>query len=217
MNIFLTGYRCTGKSSTGKILAGLIQAPFVDTDRMIEEQWNTSIADMVHTHGWEGFRKREKQIFTRIVQSGDQKGSYQVVATGGGMVMDPDNRNLIRTRGVGVWLQADARIIAERLVRDRDFLDARPRFDDRVSLMEETMNTIQYRQPLYRECSSLILDAGKDSPEELAHKIRDQVWLFRQFPDHQQDARCKAARSQKWGQQHPESYSTCTVGGCCRS
>ncbi len=178
MNIFLIGYRCAGKSTTGKVLAGLIQASFVDTDRMIEEQWNTSIADMVHTHGWDEFRKREKQIFTRIVQNGDQKESHQVVAMGGGIVLDPDNRSLIRTSGVGVWLKADARIIADRLVRDNNSLDTRPRFDDRISLMEETIEAIEHRQPMYRECTSLILDAGKDSPEELAHKIRDQVWHF---------------------------------------
>ncbi len=178
MNIFLIGYRGTGKSTTGKILAGLIQASFVDTDREVEEQWKTSIADMVHIHGWEEFRKREKQVFARIVKNHYHKQDNQVVATGGGMVLDPDNRKLIRTRGLGVWLKADGRIIADRLVRDLDFLDARPRFHERVSLMEETIQTIKHRQPMYRECASLILDSGKDSPQELAHKIQDQVWHF---------------------------------------
>lgn len=171
MNIFLIGYRGAGKSTTGKFLARLSQASFVDTDRMIEEEWKTTIADMVSTHGWEVFRKREKQMFAWLVQK-----ENQVVATGGGMVLDPDNRNLIRTRGVGVWLKADAGIIAERLVRDCDFLDARPRFDGRVSLMEETRNTIKAREPLYRECAALILDTGTDSPEQIAHKILEQVW-----------------------------------------
>ncbi len=171
MNIFLIGYRGAGKSTTGNILAGLLQASFVDTDRELEKKWKATIADMVCTHGWEVFRKREKQMFARIVQKDNQ-----VVATGGGMVLDPDNRKLIRTRGLGIWLKADAGIIAGRLGRDCDFLDARPRFDGRVSLMEETRNTIKAREPLYGECAALILDTGTDSPEQIAHKILDQVW-----------------------------------------
>ncbi|HEN20760.1 MAG TPA: hypothetical protein ENN86_01985, partial [Desulfobacteraceae bacterium] len=65
-NIVLIGYRCTGKSSAGNILATRLRRPFWDTDGMIIEQSQMSIDEIVSRYGWDSFRMREKEIVRKV-------------------------------------------------------------------------------------------------------------------------------------------------------
>ena len=84
--LYLIGYRCTGKSTTGKLLATLMDWSFFDTDRIIEDKFKTTIEQMVAQEGWEYFRQREREV---LLDTGQLSNS--VIATGGGIVMDSAN------------------------------------------------------------------------------------------------------------------------------
>ena len=167
--IYLIGYRCTGKSTTGKLLANLMDCPFFDTDRIIEEQFETSIEKMINLHGWEYFRQKEKEVLLETISLYNS-----VVATGGGIVLDPENRILLRTHGNCAWLYADNATIVTRLLADVKNIKSRPRFSEE-SLSQETQKMLDLRTPLYQELGQIQINTSCHSPKEAAHIIRRRV------------------------------------------
>lgn len=172
--IFLIGYRCTGKSMVGKILAGFLDRPFMDTDRMIETQFNTTINQMVGQRGWAYFRQRERQALfdTALFPN-------PVVATGGGIVLDPENRNFIQTHGFCVWLWADIETIVQRMLADLNTQDSRPSLTD-LSLTQETRAMLDLRNPLYKQLAQLKIDTTCHSPKQAATLIKRRFSHVRQ-------------------------------------
>lgn len=165
MTIYLIGYRCCGKTTLGKKLAAFLNVPFSDTDEMIQQQANMSIAQIVDRHGWEIFRKME----TRVLKKTLQMDSY-VISTGGGIVLDRQNRQLMKANGICVWLTADVNIIVERLKTDEHSSALRPALT-RLSLKEETARVLKARLPLYREIQHLTIDTGICSPDDSIRAI----------------------------------------------
>ncbi|WP_291320978.1 shikimate kinase AroL [Desulfonatronospira sp.] len=154
-NIYLIGPRAGGKTSLAGELARRTGLNPVDTDELLQQEQGRSIQEIVADHGWEHFRELEKKVLLRTAQSGSL-----VVATGGGMVLASENRELLKDPvHMTVYLQADAELICARLARD-------PRPGQRPALsemdfQEEVRSTLNERQPLYRECADVVLDAGK--------------------------------------------------------
>ena len=97
MKIFLIGCRCTGKTTIGKILAGILKYSFLDIDKQIESESNSSIASIVKKSGWEKFRKLEKQA---LIKTQDKKDL--IVSTGGGIILDIENQSFIKNNGIFV-------------------------------------------------------------------------------------------------------------------
>ncbi len=167
--LYLVGYRCTGKSTTGKLLATLMDCPFFDTDKIIEERFMTTIEQMVNQRGWDYFRLKESQVLleTACLVTG-------VIATGGGIILDPKNRRFIQDHGVCVWLYADSATIVERLAADVKNTESRPRFtDDALSL--ETQKILDLRTPLYRELGQIQIDTSTYSPKQAASIIKRRI------------------------------------------
>lgn len=166
--IFLIGYRCTGKSVVGKILASLLDRPFIDTDRIIETQFNTTINQMVLERGWEDFRQRERQALfnTALVPN-------PVVATGGGIVLDPENCNFIQTHGFCTWLWADMDTIIQRILADNTHQGSRPMLTE-LSLARETQAMLDLRNPLYKQLAQLKINTTCHSPEQAAILIKER-------------------------------------------
>ncbi len=92
-NVFLIGYRCTGKSSVGKSLATRLGWPFIDTDSLLVSESGISIKEIVETHGWEIFRKMEHAVVKQVCIV-----DRRVVATGGGVVLNEANVNLMKKK-----------------------------------------------------------------------------------------------------------------------
>ncbi len=172
--IFLIGYRCTGKSTTGKLLAALLDSLFFDTDRIIEERSKMSIAQMVNQRGWEYFRQKERQT---LLDTGSLANC--VIATGGGIVLDPENCRFIQSHGICVWLYADADTIVNRLHSDHENHESRPRFS-KDSLFQETQKMLKFRSPLYQALGQIKIDTGCHSPKEAANIIKRRVSHVRQ-------------------------------------
>lgn len=151
-NLVLIGYRATGKTAVGARLAQVLGRPFVDLDQVLVQEAGESIADIVAKGGWAEFRRREKELVARF-----RRTQGQVVATGGGVVLDPDNIAALRENGIIIWLTADPETIQARLTKDL------PRDLNRPSLtgsdtIREVALMLEERYPLYQAAAQITVD-----------------------------------------------------------
>jgi shikimate kinase len=109
-SIVLIGMMGVGKSSIGRRLSARLGVPFVDADAEIERAAGMSITDIFARHGEAAFRSGEARVIARLLNGGPQ-----VLATGGGAVMDEGTRALIKEKGVSVWLWADIDLLMRRI------------------------------------------------------------------------------------------------------
>jgi shikimate kinase len=164
-NIVLVGYRCSGKTSVGKHLALELGRKFFDTDAWIEKKAECSIETIVSRHGWECFRRIEKELIRDL-----SRGIELVIATGGGVVMDEENVVNLKRRGFIVWLNVKAELLKKRMVRDQRSGKFRPPLTGSDPL-EEIMRVLSFRAPYYEKASDLIVDTSTVFPRELAALI----------------------------------------------
>ena len=152
LNLFLIGYRCTGKSTVGKTLAEKLSSSFFDTDALVVAQQRMSIKEIVDSQGWEDFRGMEHAILKEVSTS-----NGQVVATGGGIVINDANVMLMKENGKIIWLRAKLETIKARMLQDTDTQDFRPALTvhDSISEIEETL---QLREPLYKRAMDFYVD-----------------------------------------------------------
>ncbi|MFP4657541.1 MAG: shikimate kinase [Desulfonatronovibrionaceae bacterium] len=156
-NIYLIGPRASGKTSLGRALAGSLNREFADLDREIVAAQGRSISRIVEDLGWEGFRRLETEALEeKAARSG------LVVATGGGIVEQDHNREILRRSKAVFFLSASPGVFADRLRRDRD-PGMRPSLSGKGAL-EEFEEIFYRRLPLYEACADYVLDGGKDIP-----------------------------------------------------
>lgn len=169
MNVILIGYRCTGKSETGKILADLLGLPFMDTDELIEKTMKRSVADIVKSMGWEYFRKIESQILQGLLKTDDL-----VIATGGGIVLDEKNILAMKEAGTVVWLTAKTDTILYRMSNDSKTSGLRPALTDQA-LEDEVKETLAERAPLYKKAAHMEIDTSNQDAAQVAAIIQRKI------------------------------------------
>jgi shikimate kinase len=170
-NLVLIGYRATGKTSVGAELARLLKRPCVDLDQVLVSEAGQSVAEIVARGGWKEFRCREKDLVARYRHS---RG--QVLATGGGVVLDPENVRMLQENGVVIWLTADPTTIQARLEADQ------PRDAFRPSLtggdtVNEVLEVLKFREPLYRAAAQVIIDTTNESIPQVVQEIMGALGL----------------------------------------
>jgi shikimate kinase len=111
-SIVLTGMMGVGKSSIGRRLAARLGVPFVDADTEIEKSANMSIPEIFTRHGEDYFRSGEARVIARPLDSGPQ-----ILASGGGAVVNADTRAAIKAKGVSIWLKADFDVLMRRIAK----------------------------------------------------------------------------------------------------
>jgi shikimate kinase len=111
-SIVLVGMMGVGKSSIGRRLAARLGVPFVDADTEIEKAAGMSIADIFARHGEAYFRSGEARVIARLLDAGPQ-----VLASGGGAVMNADTRAAIKAKGVSIWLKAEIDVLLRRVAK----------------------------------------------------------------------------------------------------
>ena len=150
-NIFLIGPMGAGKSTIGRHLAAVTGKRFLDSDKEIERNTGAAIDLIFELEGEPGFRKRESRVLEQIAA---MRGI--VLATGGGAILEPDNRALLKQEGLIVYLTATPEILAKRTARDKK----RPllRAADRLTRVRELL---EVREPIYRELADVIVDTGR--------------------------------------------------------
>ena len=164
-NIVLIGYRGSGKTTVGRLLAERLGWAFVDTDDLIESQADSAIADIFATEGEAGFRARERDIITRVTQH-----SEQVIAVGGGAVSDPENVERLKAAGTVIWLTASPRGLWQRIKQDRHSAATRPDLTPTGGL-DEVRALLAHRQVAYRTAADLDIDTEHRDPATLATLI----------------------------------------------
>ena len=165
MNIFLIGYRCTGKTSVGRCLANRLGRSFVDTDLELVKEQGVSISDIVSKRGWTAFRDIEKRVIQRACER-----DTQVVATGGGAVLDEENVKRMKDSGVLVWLRADIKTIEKRITEDNTTQDFRLALTSKGSV-KEIQETLLLRNPFYKGAMDFFVDTDVMDVEAVCEMI----------------------------------------------
>src|SRR3990167_2219600 len=147
-SVVLVGMMGAGKSSIGRRLANRLGIPFVDADTEIESAAGMTIPEIFEKHGEPYFRAGEARVITRLLDHGPQ-----VLATGGGAVMDQHTRDLIHIKGISVWLKADLDVLMKRTKRRND----RP-------LADKMHDLLPLREPVY-SLSDIIVQS-RDEPHD---------------------------------------------------
>ena len=154
-----------GKSAVGRQLARLLHLDFVDSDEEIERRTGVDIPFIFEKEGEAGFRKREAQAIDDL-----SKRDGIVLATGGGAVIDPQNRNHLGARGFVVYLHTSVsqQLARTRKGRERPLLN----HDDPRAVLEDLMSQ---REPLYREIADLTVDTDGRKVNTVANEILDKL------------------------------------------
>ncbi|MDT4330083.1 shikimate kinase [Methylomonas sp. MED-D] len=149
-NIYLIGLMGVGKTTIGKQVAKAMQWPFYDSDKVIEETTGTDIPTIFAYEGEEGFRNREQAMIRQLTGL-----DGIVMATGGGSILRPENREALKTRGFVVYLHCSIDKILHRTKHDTQ----RPllRTENPRQRLQELF---AIRDPLYRECADFRIDSG---------------------------------------------------------
>lgn len=160
-NIFLIGPMGAGKSTIGRQVASLLGLDFDDTDHEIQRRTGVDIPTIFDFEGEEGFRKRECAVIDDLTQRGNM-----VLATGGGSILNADNRRNLSSRGYVVYLYCSPEQQYERTLRDR----SRPllQTEDPLGTLKALMDE---RDPLYREAADIVITSEKRSATSVANEI----------------------------------------------
>lgn len=161
-NLILVGPMGAGKTSIGRRLACQLDLAFVDADHVLEERTGATVALIFELEGEPGFRRREHELLEDLCA-----GHGQLIATGGGAVLDPANRALMARAGFVVHLHASVRQQLARLERDRVRpLLAAPDRRERLQAMARV------RDPLYAEVADLRFDSDGLAVSVAAERLR---------------------------------------------
>ena len=159
MKVVLVGFRGTGKTAVGRILADRLEVPFYDTDALIERRMGMRIPEIFRRYGEVEFRILEREV---IASLRDAKG---VISTGGGAVSDPANVADLRWHGTVVLLTAAPAVILDRIAGSD-----RPGLTD-LSPAEEVQALLAARQEAYIGAADVCIDTGRYTPEEVADLV----------------------------------------------
>lgn len=165
MNLYLIGYRGSGKSVVAKSLAKKLGRRHADSDERIELQAGATIQQMFARHGEEYFRKLE----TAVIKSFHTRDDL-VVSLGGGAVLVEENRNWLRKTGQIVWLVASAQTLLRRIQSDPSTVTRRPPLTNHDALTEIQF-LLAKREPLYSLSADFRLSVDHLSVEEAAETI----------------------------------------------
>jgi shikimate kinase len=173
VNLYLVGYRCTGKSSVGRIVSEALGWVFVDMDNELQAEEGRDVQQIVQDRGWEYFRKWESHLLQRL-----SRGTRQVIATGGGVVTNPGNISRMQKSGKVVWLHGSPNTIAQRMAADKNTGGQRPPLRGRDSV-GEIEDILAERVSLYQQAMHFRVDTDGLSPQEVAERVL--AWLQREL------------------------------------
>lgn len=154
-SIVLVGMPGCGKSAIGRRLAPRLDLPFIDADEEIERAAGKSIKDIFAEHGEAYFRDGERRVIARLLASGPQ-----VLATGGGAMMDAETRRTVKRAGISIWVKAELPVLLRRVAKRNN----RPLFEgrDAETVMKELMEA---RNPVFATADIIV--ESREIPHEV--------------------------------------------------
>lgn len=171
--IVLIGLMGCGKSTVGRELSRRTGLPFLDMDAVIEEQVGMSIPDIFREKGEAHFRLLETTLLRYIEQQVLTGQGGHIISTGGGVVLRPENREILRRLGLTVWLNVDLPNLLARTARAQN----RPllQVDDREAVLKAL---IAERSPLYTQASHLRINSSGMKAQEVVNTILRHAQKF---------------------------------------
>ena len=164
-NIILVGMMGAGKTTIGKALASSLDKEFVDSDHEIQERTGVKIPVIFEIEGEAGFRKRESEALLEL----SQKRNI-ILATGGGAILNPENRQLLKRSGIVIYLRASVNDLYRRTRHDKN----RPLLQTQ-NLYARLNELYVQRDALYRETAHVIIDSGKQGVRFLVQKLINKL------------------------------------------
>ena len=171
MNLFLIGYRGSGKTSVAQALADEIGWSWIDADAELELRADKSIKQIFAEDGERPFRDLESAVVADLAAR-----DRHIIALGGGAILREENRQAIQRGGQVVWLKASPETLLARINSDPTTTERRPNLTAQGGL-EEIRRLLSERTPLYAACADLAVDADRQSPAQIARQIITQLSL----------------------------------------
>ncbi len=172
-SIVLVGMMGAGKSSVGRRLATRLGIAFVDADTEIEKAAGMSIADIFARHGEADFRSGEARVIARLLDGGPQ-----VLATGGGAVMNADTRTAIKAKGVSIWLSAEFDVLMRRINKRKNDRPMLQTADPAATLRE----LLVAREPVYAK-AELTVQSREVPHDAIVSEIMTALSAFLNTPE----------------------------------
>ncbi len=165
MNLVLIGYRGTGKSSVGRIVAEKLGRRFIDVDVYVEENEGKTIKEIFAQDGEAGFREIEATAIKELCGQDNM-----VIATGGGAVLREENITNLKRNSFVSLLEADAEIINKRLNQDTERFSQRPNLTSETPF-DEIKKLMEFRKPLYHKTADFVIDSSFLGIEEISKQV----------------------------------------------
>jgi shikimate kinase len=165
MNIVLIGFRGTGKSTVGRLLAKRLERVFIDSDKYIEDSTGKTIKSIFEEDGEEGFRQIEADTIAEL-----SKADNKVISAGGGAVIREGNARNLKDNGFLVLLEATPEIIHNRIAQDKNTTQQRPSLTDKKPL-EEIKHLIEQREHAYKNAADYTINTSSVSCEDIVNEI----------------------------------------------
>ena len=165
MNVFLIGYRGSGKTTVAQRLSQLVGWPWLDADVELEIRAGRTIKQIFAEGGEIAFRDLESAIVADLASR-----DRHILALGGGAILREQNRQALVGRSLVVWLQASPQTLSTRIAADPTTGERRPNLTGQGGL-DEIRTLLDQRTPLYQACADLIVDADGQTPDEIAGTI----------------------------------------------
>jgi shikimate kinase len=162
MNIVLIGYRGTGKSVVGELLARKLNRQVLSMDAEIVKKAGMSIPEFVEQNGWPKFRDLETEVARELAQRDNI-----IIDCGGGVIERPENIPALRTNGIIFWLQASVDVIVNRIADGTE----RPSLTEGKTFTEEVEEVLVRRTPMYSEAAQHIINTDEMTPEQVADAV----------------------------------------------
>ena len=169
MNLLLIGYRGTGKSAVARLVAERLGWQWLDADVELERRAGKSIAAIFANDGEPAFRDLESKILAELVRL-----DRHVLALGGGVVLRPENRALIKQAANVTWLTASPETIQARVAEDPTTGARRPNLTTWGGI-EEIRQLLAQREPMYLECAGAVVDTDGRSLDDVAQAVLSVV------------------------------------------
>ncbi|MCM2358940.1 MAG: shikimate kinase [Geobacteraceae bacterium] len=166
MNIVLIGYRGTGKSHVGALLARRLGMEYIGMDAAIVTRAGMSIPEIVAKFGWPHFRDLESAEARELAGR-----DHLVIDTGGGVIERPENVEVLRRNALVFWLKAEVATIVARIQGGTE----RPALTAGKSFTEEVAEVLERRTPLYKSAAHFAIDTDPRTPEQVAERIIE-IW-----------------------------------------
>lgn len=161
-NLILIGMRGSGKTTVSKILSGKLGKKVIEVDEVIAGKENITIRDIIAKYSWNYFRKKEAQAVSALA-----KESGKIISTGGGIITNTKNIQVLKDNGFLILLNASIETLVKRQGNNKE----RPRLTNAKNLKEEIAEIMKQRQKLYKKTADVIIDTDGKNPKQVAEEI----------------------------------------------